>query len=56
MTLTLGIFAAVMFALCVAYGLVVPAKFHASQLLEAVLPGFQWWRPGPSHDQERWSA
>lgn len=46
MTLTLGIFAAVMFALCVAYGLVVPAKFHASQLLEAVLPGFRWLSPG----------
>jgi hypothetical protein len=46
MTLTLGIFAAVMFGLCVAYGLVAPAKFHASQLLEAVLPGFQWLSPG----------
>ncbi len=45
-TLTVGIFAAVMFALCVTYGLVVPARFHASQLLEAVLPRFQWLSPG----------
>jgi len=45
-TLTVGIFAAVMFALCVTYGLVVPARFQASQLLEAVLPGFQWLSPG----------
>ena len=46
MTWSLGLFAAVMFALCVAYGLVAPARFHAPQVLEAVLPGFRWLSPG----------
>jgi hypothetical protein len=46
MTLSLGLFAAVMFTLCVVYGLVVPVRFHASQLLEAILPGFRWLTPG----------
>jgi hypothetical protein len=30
-----------MFAACVVYGLLFPS-FHASWLLEAVLPGFRW--------------
>ena len=35
-------FSAIMFVLCVADGLVAPDRFHASWLLEAVLPGFGW--------------
>lgn len=41
-TLSLGLYGAVTFTLCVLYGLVAPASLHASQLLEAVLPGFRW--------------
>src|ERR1700674_5131247 len=44
MTLTTGLFGAVMFVACVVYGLLVPA-FHNAQLLEAVLPGFHWLTP-----------
>src|SRR5262245_54618245 len=39
---TCASFAAITFVLCVAYGLVAPARFHAAWLLEAVLPGFTW--------------
>jgi hypothetical protein len=28
--------------LCVGYGLIGPAGFHPSWLLEAFLPGFKW--------------
>jgi hypothetical protein len=35
-------FAAVTFSLCVAYGLIVPPAYHATQLLEMTLPGFVW--------------
>lgn len=45
MAWSLGLFAAVMFTLCIAYGLVVPVRFHAPQILEAVLPGFRWLTP-----------
>ena len=38
----LALFGAVTFTLCILYGLVVPARFHASPLLEAMLPGFRW--------------
>ena len=40
-TLSLGLFSAVMFVACGVYGLLFPS-FHASWLLEAVLPGFHW--------------
>ena len=30
------------FALCVVFGLLAPARFHAAWLLEAILPGFTW--------------
>ena len=42
MTWSSGLFGAATFVACVVYGLVVPAAFHASQLLEQVLPGFRW--------------
>jgi hypothetical protein len=37
---------AVTFMACVVYGLVVPRAFHASPLLEQILPGFRWLTPG----------
>ena len=45
-TQALSSFFAITFVLCVGYGLVVPARFHAPWLLEAVLPGFTWLTPG----------
>lgn len=45
-TQSLSSFAAITFALCVGYGLVVPAAFHPSWLLEAILPGFRWLSAG----------
>ena len=36
------LFGAVTFVACVVYGLMVPRVFHASQLLEQILPGFRW--------------
>jgi hypothetical protein len=41
-TWSLGVFGAVTFVVCVAYGLVVPASLHMTPWLEAVLPGFRW--------------
>lgn len=45
MSVTTGLFGAVMFVACVVYGLLMPA-FHNAALLEAVLPGFHWLTPG----------
>ena len=42
MTWSLGVFGAVTFVLCVAYGLVVPETLHMKRLLEIALPGFRW--------------
>jgi len=41
-TKSLSSFTAITFALCVAYGLVAPARFHPAWLLESLLPGFTW--------------
>jgi hypothetical protein len=38
----LASFMAIVFLLCVAYGLIAPSRFHAAWLLEAFLPGFTW--------------
>ena len=46
LTWSLGSFGAVMFASCVAYGLIVPARLHMTVFLEATLPGFRWISPG----------
>ncbi|HWC02738.1 MAG TPA: DUF5676 family membrane protein [Methylomirabilota bacterium] len=46
MTWSWGLFGAATFVACVLYGLIVPAAFHASQLLEQLLPGFRWLTPG----------
>ena len=45
-TQSLSSFSAITFALCVGYGLVAPAAFHPSWLLEAILPGFKWLSVG----------
>ena len=42
----LGLFGAVTFVVCVAYGLLVPKAFHMVQLLEIAFPGFQWLSVG----------
>jgi hypothetical protein len=41
-TQSLASFFAITFVLCVAYGVVVPPRFHPAWLLETVLPGFTW--------------
>ena len=46
LTLSLAFTAAITFALCVLYGLVVPPEYHAGELLEKFLPGFHWITPG----------
>jgi uncharacterized protein DUF5676 len=46
MTWSWGLFGSVTFMACVVYGLLVPHAFHASQLLEHLLPGFRWLTPG----------
>ena len=45
-TWALGLFGAVTFVVCVAYGLLVPKAFHMVQLLEIALPGFRWLSVG----------
>jgi hypothetical protein len=42
MTSTMALFGAVTYVLCVLYGLIAPKGLHATQLLEWMLPGFQW--------------
>lgn len=44
--LTIGLFVAILFVSCVIYGLIVPMQFHASGVLEKVLPGFHWLSAG----------
>ena len=39
---SLGIFAAITFLVCVAYGLVAPESLHMGEFLEQVLPAFRW--------------
>jgi len=41
-TLSLGLFTAISFLLCILYGLLSPASIHMSNFLETVLPGFKW--------------
>jgi hypothetical protein len=42
MTWSWSLFGAATFVACVLYGLLVPRAFHASELLEQLLPGFRW--------------
>lgn len=39
---SLGVFTAVSFVLCVAYGLLVRPNLHMAPFLEMVLPAFEW--------------
>jgi len=40
---SMGIFLAISFVVCVAYGLIVPARLHGmSAFLESMLPAFKW--------------
>ena len=39
---TLGLFFAISFAVCVLYGLIVPANLHMAPFLEMTLPAFKW--------------
>lgn len=41
-TWALGLFTAISFLVCVAYGLVVPHGLGMQQFLEMVLPAFKW--------------
>ncbi len=45
-TWSLGVFAAVSFVLCVAWGLLTPEALHMHKFLESVLPAFHWISPG----------
>lgn len=45
-TLATAAFAVVTYVLCIAYGLLVPARLHGSPLLEVILPGFRWLDAG----------
>ena len=38
----LGLWAAISFVVCVAYGLIVPESLHSRAFLEHVLPAFKW--------------
>ena len=46
MMLSVGLFGAVSFVLCVAWGMFVPPSIHGSRFLELTLPGFRWLTPG----------
>lgn len=43
---SLGVASAVSFVLCVFWGMVTPGSLHMHQLLELVLPGFEWLSVG----------
>lgn len=45
-TWSLGTFAAVVYVLCVIYGLIVPETLHWGRALEGLLPGFKWLTVG----------
>ncbi len=46
LTWSLGLFTAVSFLVCVAYGMIVPESLHMTGWLEQMLPGFHWLTPG----------
>ncbi len=46
LTLSLGLFSALSFVLCVAWGALVPPSLHGTRFLEMTLPGFRWLTPG----------
>jgi len=44
-TWSLGLFGAVTFLVCVAYGGIVPESLHMTGWLKQMLPGFRWLTP-----------
>ena len=44
--LSLGVFAAVSFGVCVLWGLLLPEFLHMHGFLELLLPGFKWLSAG----------
>lgn len=44
--LSLGVFAAVSFVVCVLWGLLLPESLHMHGFLELVLPAFKWLSVG----------
>ena len=38
----LSLFLAISYLLCVAFGLLAPARFHMHEAWEPLLPGFEW--------------
>jgi len=44
--LSLGVFAAVSFGVCVLWGLLLPESLHMHGFLELVLPAFKWLSVG----------
>lgn len=44
-TWALGLSAALLYLLCIAYGLANPAGGHMREFLTIVLPGFEWLTP-----------
>lgn len=41
-SVSLGIFTAISFIVCVIYGFLVPTTIHRPEFLEMALPGFKW--------------
>jgi hypothetical protein len=41
-TLSLAVWAAFMFGICIIYGLLTPSSIKVHMLLEQILPGFKW--------------
>ena len=46
MSLSLALFSAISFILCVAWSVLVPPSLHGTRVLEMTLPGFRWLTPG----------
>lgn len=45
-TWTTALFTTVSYLLCVTFGLLTPESVHMHQLLEILLPGFEWFSVG----------
>ena len=45
MSWSLGLSAALLYVLCIAYGLTNPTAGHMREFLEIALPGFRWLTP-----------
>ncbi len=45
-TIGLGIFAAISYLVCIIFGSIVQENFHMKDILEIIIPGFQWLSAG----------